>query len=153
MDIEVIVAKAHQNQLADEQIKREVESVENAVKMTELELLPNTVNFLFIRGIYKHSERKMITAGLFINQMPETLVELHGELRLKFAFKTAQIAKTTIDFDELFMGEVGNNQGVLVHLGIPVKGLEKDACFTGKDVFGTFDDVRVTPKKWRDNNE
>lgn len=147
MDIEVIVAKAHQNQLVDEKIKREVESIQDIVKKAKLEFTPNTVNFLFVQGVYKHSERKMITVGLFVNQMHETLVEIHGQLRLRFKSKDAQIAKTTIDFDELFMGEVENNQGVLVHLGIPVKGLEKDEYFTAKDIFGTFEDIRVTPQK------
>ncbi|MGM9972533.1 MAG: hypothetical protein ACI33K_00625, partial [Clostridiaceae bacterium] len=79
---------------------------------------------------------------LFVNKTDKPLKELHGDLRLKFTTKNALIAKTTIKFDENFMGELPEDNGLLVHLGIPVKGLEQDEVFTIKDVSGA---LMVTP--------
>ena len=55
-----------------------------------------------------------------------------------------QFAKTTIDFDEEFMGVLCDNEGLLVHLNIPVRGLEGNRTFTEKELEVQFADVRVT---------
>lgn len=146
MSIEIIVAKAHQGQLEDVDIKREVESIAKEMAVTDLDYIDNTVNLVFVRGIYKHSERKMITVCLLVNKTKETLIEIHGDLRLKFVSEKALIAKTAINFDESFIGEIKSNQALLFHLGIPVKGLVCDRVFTINDIVGSFENVRVTPK-------
>ncbi len=61
-----------------------------------------------------------------------------------FKSRKAQIAKTTIDFDEPFMGTLNPSDALLVHLGIPVKGLSNDEHFMVSDISGNFEDVRVT---------
>ena len=58
--------------------------------------------------------------------------------------RKAQIAKTTIDFDEPFMGILNPEEALLVHLGIPVKGLSNDENFMASDISGNFEDVRIT---------
>ena len=142
MAINVMVAKAHEGQLADPAIKEEYESVQRAINNAELEYQEDTVNLVFLKGMYKHQERKMVSVCLFVNKLDKPLKELHGDLRLKFNNKNALIAKATLDFDESFMGELPKDNGLLVHLGIPVKGLEQDEVFTIKDVSGTLE---VTP--------
>ena len=52
---------------------------------------------------------------------------------------TVQFAKATIDFDEAFMGKIENNEGMLVHLNIPTRGL-----FKSTELEVEFTDVRVT---------
>lgn len=144
MAIKVILAKAHRGQIEDAEIKKELCSVEAELNRVGLPFREGTVNFVFIKGIYLDSEKKMLTACLFVNKMDKPISELHGVLRLRFRSKKAQIAKTTIDFDEPFMGTLNPEEALLVHLGIPVKGLKNDENFMVSDIHGNFEDVRIT---------
>lgn len=144
MAIKVILAKAHRGQIEDAEIKKELCSVEAELNRVGLPFREGTVNFVFIKGIYLDSEKKMLTACLFVNKMDKPISELHGVLRLRFKSRKAQIAKTTIDFDEPFMGTLNPEEALLVHLGIPVKGLSNDENFMVSDISGNFEDVRIT---------
>lgn len=144
MAIKVILAKAHRGQIEDAEIEKELCSVEAELNRVGLPFREGTVNFVFIKGIYLDSEKKMLTACLFVNKMDKPISELHGVLRLRFRSKKAQIAKTTIDFDEPFMGTLNPEEALLVHLGIPVKGLKNDENFMVSDIHGNFEDVRIT---------
>ena len=145
MSVNVKIAKAHSLQLQDEDTKRELESISHAINNTRIEYADNAINFVFIKGIYHHTERKMITACLFVNKM-HAITELHGVLRLRFINEKAIIATVTVDFDEEFMGTIDNNEALLVHFGIPVKGLTDDKEFVYSDIQGDFCDVKVTNK-------
>ena len=144
MAINVILAKAHASQISDSDIKKELESVNEAVNNVQIDYNNNAINFVFIKGIYDHSERKMITVCLFVNKMEEAIRELHGVLRLKFNYKSALISKATVNFNEPFMGTLKKDEALLVHISIPVKGLNTNEVFSFDDVSGNFDDVRVT---------
>lgn len=141
--INVILAKAHTAQLKDPDIKKELRGVQEAVNRVRINYNVNAVNFVFIKGIYEHSERKMITACLFVNKIGQPIQELHGILRLRFVNRSALIAKATINFDEPFMGVLKNDEALLVHISIPVKGLDADETFLFSDISGSFEDVRV----------
>ena len=144
MAIKVILAKAHRGQIEDAEIKKELCSVEAELNRVGLPFREGTVNFVFIKGIYLDSEKRMLTACLFVNKMDKPISELHGVLHLRFKSRKAQIAKTTIDFDEPFMGILNPEEALLVHLGIPVKGLSNDENFMASDISGNFEDVRIT---------
>ena len=143
MAIKVTLAKAHQAQLGDVEISKELCSVEEEVNKVELPFQKDTINFVFIKGIYLHSEKKMLTVCLFVNKMDKPITELHGVLRLSFKSRKAQIAKTTVNFDESFIGTLNPDEALLVHFGIPVKGLSDDENFMISDISGNFEDVRV----------
>ena len=138
MAINVMVAKAHEGQLKDPAIKEEYESVQRAINSAQLDYQEDTVNLVFLKGMYKHQERKMVTVCLFVNKLDKPLKELRGDMRLKFNHKDALIAKATLDFDEAFMGELPKDTGLLVHLSLPVKGLQEDQVFTIKDITGSL---------------
>ena len=144
MAIKVTLAKAHQAQLEDAEISKELCSVEEEVNKVELPFQENTINFVFIKGVYLHSEKKMITACLFVNKIGKPITELHGVLRLCFKSRKAQIAKTTVDFDESFMGTLNPDEELLDQFGIPVKGQSDEENFKISDISGNFEDVRVT---------
>lgn len=144
MAIKVTLAKAHQTQLEDVEIKKELCSVEAELNKVDLPFQEDTINFVFIKGMYLNGEKKMLTACLFVNKMNKPISELHGVLRLGFKNRKAQIAKTTIDFDEPFMGTLNSGEALLVHFGIPVKGLSADENFMISDISGSFENVRVT---------
>ena len=143
MSIKIVVAEAHQNQLQDESVKREIDSISQEINKLQLGFKENTVNFVFIKGLYIHAERKMTTVGLFVNKM-SPIKELHGELRLKFLYENAIIAKSTINFDERFLGELKTDDALLVHINIPVKGLVCNHEYKKSDISGTFDNVKAT---------
>lgn len=42
------------------------------------------------------------------------------------------------------MGTLNPNEALLVHFGIPVKGLSDDENFMISDIFGNFENVRIT---------
>ncbi len=144
MAIKVTLAKAHQTQTEDAEIKKELCSVEAELNKVDLSFQKDTINFVFIKGMYLNCEKKMITVCLFVNKMDKSISELHGILRLKFKKNNAQIAKTTIDFDESFIGKLNPDEALLVHLGIPVKGMSNDENFMASDISGNFEDVRIT---------
>lgn len=144
MAIKVTLAKAHQVQIEDAEIKKELCSIEAELNKVDLPFQKDTINFVFIKGMYLDGEKKMFTACLFVNKMDKSISELHGVLRLVFKSRKAQIAKTTIDFDEPFMGTLNPDQALLVHLEIPVKGLSNDENFMVSDISGNFEDVRIT---------
>ncbi|MGM9972534.1 MAG: hypothetical protein ACI33K_00630, partial [Clostridiaceae bacterium] len=81
MAINVMVAKAHEAQLKDPAIKEEYESVQKAINNTHIDYQEDTVNLVFLKGMYKHQERKMISVCLFVNKTDKPLKELHGDLR------------------------------------------------------------------------
>lgn len=58
MAIKVTLAKAHQAQLEDAEISKELCSVEEEVNKVELPFQENTINFVFIKGVYLHSEKR-----------------------------------------------------------------------------------------------
>lgn len=147
MAIKVVVARAHTLQLGDSEIKKEVESISEALNKVKIEYVDNAINFVFVKGIYNHADRKMTTVCLFVNKTDKVLTELHGELRMKFKEKNAVIAKSTINFDEPFMGIVNPDDALLVHLGVPVKGLTENEEFSINDIWGSFDNVRVTERE------
>lgn len=86
----------------------------------------------------------MNTALVFVNKMGQKISELHGAIHIHTNTEGIQFAKTTIDFDEEFMGVLCDNEGLLVHLNIPVRGLEENRTFTEKELEVQFADVRVT---------
>lgn len=144
MGIVLKVADAHMNQLSDPEIKKEYDSIQTGLDNNSFNFKDGTVNFIFVKGIYLHTERKMVTACVFVNKYGKSISELHGELRLKFKERNALIAKATVDFDKDFIGALEQDQALLVHLNIPVKGLEEDEIFTISDITGSFDGIKVT---------
>ena len=141
----IVVANAHKHQLLNPEIKKEFDSISDVYSNADFKFKDGTVNLVFVKGIYLHTERKMITAFLLVNKMTKSIKEIHGEIKLSFVSQNAQIAKSVIDFDEDFLGVLSANDALLVHLGIPVRGLDADAEFTFKDIRGNLDSLRVTP--------
>lgn len=141
MNVRLKVARPHEGQLRDPDLKREFDEIQSLVD--KFEYKEDTINFAIIKGIYKHIERRMIIACVFINKIGFPINELHGELRLKFKERTAMIAKTTIDFDKQFLGSLDNNEALLVHIGVPVKGLEVDEVFQSNKIAVDFSNIRV----------
>lgn len=144
MDIIINVAEAHKSQLRDSDIAHEIESVQDYISNFQGVFPENQICFMFIKGYYNHQERAMRSACLFVNRLSAPIKELHGEVRLRFTDRDGIIAKMTVDFNEEFMGTLESNHALLVHVGIPVKGLKEDSVVNSSEVSGDFDSIRVT---------
>lgn len=142
-EIRIKLAVPHQNQLTDPDVEREVNSIYESINNSDLKYADGTINFVFIKGFYKHIERKMTTAFLLVNKCNRPVEAIHGELLLNFTDCDALIAKATLDFDKAFVGNLLHDEALLVHLNIPVKGLHEDKEITIKNIQGKFDNVRV----------
>lgn len=145
--IKIVVAKAHEAQLSDPEAQLEIKSVSRAInKMeSELEFKKNAITLVPMKGMYNHNERIMNTVCSFVNKSPYTICELNGDIHLSFKELDAEIAKMTIEFDEQFIGEIKPNEALLVHLRIPVRGLNTDTDFSNLDFECEFDNVTVLP--------
>ena len=142
--INVKIAQAHENQMRNFDVQREMKSVQNYFDTTELDFNSEAVSLMFLSGQYNDFAQTMNTALVFVNKMGQKISELHGVIHIHTNTEGIQFAKTTIDFDEEFMGVLCDNEGLLVHLNIPVRGLEGNRTFTEKELEVQFADVRVT---------
>lgn len=143
-NIKVKLVKAHEDQMIDYELKRELKSIQDYIDKIEFEMLDKNVYFLFVKGLYDSFKKKMNTIAVFINNTGNEIVELHGVLRFTTKVEeNIKFAKTTIDFDEPFMGTLRNREAILIHLNIPVKGLECDREFNVSGILNEFSDVKV----------
>lgn len=140
----VVLAKAHAGQLADEDVVREMDSVQNYIRKMEYDPEADEIYGVFLRGEYRDFEKRMNAALVFINNLNRPICELHGVLRFAAADEKVQFARTVIDFDRDFLGSVGVEEALLVHLNIPVKGLRENKTFSARELQYVLDDVRVT---------
>lgn len=143
-NIIIKLANAHQNQLRDFDVKREIKSVQEYINSLKLRFDDNTVCLVCLRGYYDDFTKKTNTAFIFINQLGKPIKELHGEIRINVESKEVKFAKTTIDFDEKFIGILQHNEGMLVHIDIPTRGLCSDTLFTTNELNVQFTNVRIT---------
>ncbi len=142
MTVKVKVAKVHEEQLKDENIKRELEDIQNYFNNNNFEYVENTINFVFIKGIYSHIKRAMLVVGVYVNNTKDNIYGFSSKLRLKFVNINGQIATVNSAFDENFIGKLKPEEGMLIHLEVPVRGLTKDEEFSIKDIAGMLDEIK-----------
>lgn len=143
MAIKVVAAKAHQIQLDDPDIIKELKSVENEVNHSDIKYIDGSVNFVLIKAHYDHFEKKMLTVCLFVNKTHHPISALYGKLDLHFVNENADISTAAIGFDKAFLGILNDDSAVLIHLWIPVKGLSEDKEFTYADFKGGLTNIKV----------
>lgn len=147
--IKVRLAKAHERQEQDFEIKKELKSVQKYIDESNLEMKESGIAFVFLRGVYDNFTKKMTSAVLFINNTSKVINELHGVLDMKVCDNGSaiKVAKVTINFKEEFMGELKENEAMLVHFNIPIIGMNERRVFHAKDLSCQFTQVRVTYKE------
>lgn len=147
MAVKIIIAKEHENQLKDNDIKREVEEVQEFFNTANFEYSEGTINFVMLKGIYSHIKRSILVIGVYINKTDSCVYGISGELNLKFKNIDAEFMTASIYFPEEFIGKLDIDEGLLVHLDIPVIGLNKDAVFDITDISGEFNNIKLIKEK------
>lgn len=143
-DVIVKLVEAHQNQLRDFDVKKELRSIQSYISQLKVELDEKSVYILVLKAIYNNYSKRATTVMVFINNMEKSIKELHGIVEIEVVNSDVEFARATLNFDEKFMGKVENKEAILIHLDIPVEGLTEDKVFEQNDLEVKFTDVRVT---------
>ena len=140
----VKLVEAHQNQLRDFDVKKELRSIQSYISQLKVELNEKSIYILVLKAIYNNYSKRATTVMVFINNMEKSIKELHGIVEIEVVNSDVEFARATLNFDEKFMGKVENKEAILIHLDITVKGLTEDKVFEQNDLEVKFTDVRVT---------
>lgn len=84
----------------------------------------------------------MLVVGVYVNNTKDNIYGFSSKLRLKFVNINGQIATVNSAFDEKFIGKLESGEGMLIHLEVPVRELNKDEEFTIKDISGMLDEIK-----------
>lgn len=145
MDIKLKYIKYHDDFANSDDGKKLLSNAQDLITSMDLPLENETVYMIFLGASYDDFTKKMVTWCVFVNNTGKRINELHGVIRFKYNKEAGvQIAKTTIDMNTSFLGEVDMGEGILVNYNIPVKGLSNSCDISFGDLEGYFDDVRVT---------
>lgn len=142
-NITIKLANAHQNQLKDFDVKKEIKSIEEYINSSEFKLSNDSICLMCLRGYYDDFSKKTNTVFVFINRLRKPIKEIHGQIRIKVESKDVKFAKSIIDFDEAFMGTLEHDEGMLVHISIPTRGVFSDTVFTTNELNVQFTDIRI----------
>lgn len=143
MAVRIKVAKQHENQLKDKNIKREVEEVQKFFDTTDFKYSEGTINFVILKGVYSHIKRSMLVIGVYINKTDSSIYGISSELHLKFKNINGEIMPISVAFPEEFIGELKIDEGLLVHFDAPVVGLNKDQIFNANDISGELNHIKL----------
>ncbi|MBQ8148189.1 MAG: hypothetical protein IJ040_05295 [Lachnospiraceae bacterium] len=137
------LVKEHEAQLKKPEIQAELKAAQDMINRLPNQLTAPTVYLVFGGGTYRDFEKKMTSVLIFLNNTGKTLKAFRAVIRLKSQIPGVQIAKATMEFDHDFLGDLAPQEGVLVHLNIPVKGLNEDYEFAANEITGEVSDVEI----------
>lgn len=144
-EIKIVLADAHKNQIKNEGIQKELEDVQRFFDENSFQYNDGTVNFVVLRGLYNHDEEAMTVVGVFVNKTGESINGLTGTLAFDFIEEeSTEFSELEFNFDSKFLGELQNNQGFLIHINVPVDGLEGEKdVYQATEITGEVKDVEV----------
>lgn len=146
MKIKIKVAKAQENQLKNKEIAMEVKEVQKLFDTSNFSYSNGTVNFVILKGIYSHIKRSMCVIGVYVNKSDSCIWGLGCTLDLKFRNIDAKIMTADIAFPTEFIGSLDIDEGLLIHLDVPVIGLSEDAVYDINDITGELSNVKLIKK-------
>ena len=107
-DVIVKLVEAHQNQLRDFDVKKELRSIQSYISQLKVELDEKSIYILVLKAIYDNYSKRATTVMVFINNMEKSIKELHGIVEIEVVNSDVEFARATLNFDEKFMGKVEN---------------------------------------------
>lgn len=143
MTVKIKLAKGHEGLLKDEDIKRELEGIQEFFDTTDFQYVEENINFVMLKGIYTHIKRSMLIVGVYVNKTDRCIYGMSSELNLEFRNRNAEIMTVSTSFPEEFIGKLDIDEGLLIHLDVPVAGLNEDAVFSVSDISGELDNIKI----------
>lgn len=146
MKIKIKVAKGLENQLKNKEVATEVMEVQKLFDTSNFNYSDGTINFVILKGIYSHIKRRMCVIGVYVNKSDSCILGLGCTLDLKFKNIDAKIMTADVAFPNEFIGSLDVDEGLLMHLDIPVMGLSEDAIYDINDINGELSNVKLIKK-------
>ena len=143
--IKIVPAKAHEAQMNDEDIRHELDEIQTFFDTRSFSFQDGTINFVIIRGLYSHIERAMTVVGVFVNTTGKTICGLKATLQFQSRTQTdARFGEIALELPHSFLGEIKQNEGFILHLKVPVQGLNaKKEKYEAPELAGAVKDVEV----------
>ena len=126
MQIKIKMAQAHQWQRENENVQRELASIQEYVNQNISNLEEEAVYFIPLQGNYIHVKRTMVLAGVIVSTMKKRIQGIEGCLKTRLKESVAEAAKVRFEFPMEFLGRLDCAEGFPVHFEIPVKGMQQD---------------------------
>ncbi len=143
--IKIVPAKAHEQQMNDPEIRRELNDVQSFFDSHTFPFKKGTVQFVILRGMYSHIERTMTIAGVFVNLTGHTICGLKASLQFEASEKKdARFGEISLELPPSFLGEIRKNEGFILHLKVPVQGLDAaKEVYAAPELKGLIKNVEV----------
>lgn len=143
--IKIVLAKAHEKQMHHPNLKRELDDVQSFFNKRTFPLQKGTVQFVLLKGIYSAIERAMMIIGVFVNMTEHPICGLKASLQFHSLIKKeVRFAKIALELPPSFLGEIQHNEGFILHLKVPVQGLDAIKVeYTAPELTGLVTNVQV----------
>jgi len=143
-NIKAVLPLAYDQMYEDSSVKNELLKVQEYFDHTDLEMTDPSLYFIALKGAYTHISRKLFLIAVFTNNTGKLLKAFKATVKLKIAHHTAELAETQVSFPPEFLGVFHPNEGMLVHINIPVRGLEKDQIFEARDFISEVTNITIS---------
>lgn len=136
--------KSQEEQGNNPSVQREFQSVQEYLDRQSWNMDTEGIYIILLKGLYDDLTKKMTTVMVFVNHSGKAIRELSGVLHIRVQDPEIQIARVTFGFDTPFFGRIQQDEGILLHVQIPVKGQKGDRIFEQKDLIAELSKVKIT---------
>lgn len=140
--VKIVFPKLYENQ-NDANSLHELQDVQSYFDRENMDLGSSELVFVFLKGFYRQITRKMTTVGVLINHSTHRVSSIQCRLKLQFQSLPAKIAAMQLRLPEEFVGKLKPEEGLLLHVDIPVYDLKKDQVFEQSEMSGEVADVEL----------
>ncbi|KYG26015.1 hypothetical protein [Alkalihalobacillus trypoxylicola] len=143
--IKIKPAKAHEQQIENEEVLKEIEDVQLYFDQNNLPLKDHSINYVVLRGLYEPIDKTMMLVGVFVNNSHSTITALQGSMQISLRENSeVTFPKMDFKFPPEFLGELHHNEGFIVHVKVPTQGLESEKrVYQTTELLGKIEDIQI----------
>jgi hypothetical protein len=142
-NIKAVIPLAYRDLAEDAEISENLIAVQKYLDSTKLDLDDATMCFVPVKGVYTHISRKMLVTALLVNKTGAVVIEVKSMINLTVDDDYAEIAEITMELPVEFMGELKNDEALLMSMTVPVRNLYHDRVFEAYQFTATMDNTFV----------
>ncbi|MBC1343621.1 hypothetical protein HB799_06070 [Listeria welshimeri] len=143
--VKIVTPKIYREKVTEESI-REQKDVQDFINNQQLKMHKGTVNCIVLRGEYIAIRKKMHVSFVLINNCDFGVESI--KLNLQFEsnkLNELKFAIATIIFDSKYLGKLENDEGIIVHMEVPVLGTVNKLIYKSTELKAILDNVEVIP--------
>ncbi len=140
-----MLAKAHEAQKEDPDIRREVEDVQKFFDETDFPFKERAIHFVILRGNYEPIDKSMTIAGVFVNYYGSPIKALKGSMYIQLKENhEVEFPKMDFQFPTEFLGEIKHKEGFIIHVKVPAEKVSGEKqVFQATELAGRIEDIQV----------